>query len=443
MADSPQVSDRPVVRVELRFINFGTGQVGQEIALGEWSKIYTKFEFTSMINNGYSVKAKFVDAYFSNMDKLIEANYFVNSKDQVLEMSFIISASPGSTVQVKKQIAYVTSMHIYGITGNKANIVFHAIDPASWFLNTGNASGKAFKGKISEVIAQVVDEYSDAQIDFTIDATKDSDNNYWYMMRQDPKTFIMSLLKWSDGLNETKTQWLIKSDNMSMSVLEQGKVESKSITYLVKGQGKQTHIHDWEILGDNSMYIITDKLITSGISRVSGKYYDKITEQKTNKVEVFDETTSKKQIAKTPWSYHKRIHDSQTSGYTHINSVPEIYSAGDLGLTYDEYIDGKARNLWLGLTNRLLRVCFTCYGDQNISSSLNLGVDTLLVRWDHYSSSNSVEDPKDPLWFPTGNWIIYGFTHIVERGSWYTKLYCARHFSSDSNPSAKLVGAES
>ncbi len=439
---SPQISDKPVLDIEFRFVDFNAGTVGREIA-EDWGKIYTHFEFTSMLNSGYTAKAKFVDAYFSNMDALIEARYFVNSKQKVLEMSFIIAGAPGLNV-MRRQVAYVTSMHIYGTTGNKASIIFHAIDPASWVLNTGDVSGKAYKGKISQVITDVVDEYSDAQIDFTIDTTKDSDNNYWYMMRQDPKTFIMSLLKWSDCLNETKTQWLVKSDNMSLSIKEQGKVESKSLTYLVKAQGLQTHILDWEILGDNSMYIMADRLVTSGISRVSGKYYDKVTEQKTNKVEVYDDTTGKKQIARTKWSYHKRT-NGETSGNTHIISTPEIYSAGDLGLTYDEYIDGKARNLWLGLTNRLLRICFTCYGDKNIDTSINLGADTLLVRWDHYpSNNNSVEDPQDPQWFPHGNWLVYGFSHVLTRGQWRTKLYCSRHFAenSDPPPKAKLVGAE-
>jgi len=126
--------------------------------------------------------------------------------------------------------------------------------------------------------------------------------------------------------------------------------------------------------------------------------------------------------------------------YTAVSGIPEIYSAGDIGLRYDEYIDGRPRGMWLNMMNSLLRVKFKVVGHGEWSSCVGLGVDTIYVTWFGAAKSKS-DDASDvqqgQLWWMDGNWLVYGFHHIINRKQWYTDLYCAR-FDYDSQ--AKKAG---
>jgi hypothetical protein len=46
-----------------------------------------------------------------------------------------------------------------------------------------------------------------------------------------------------------------------------------------------------------------------------------------------------------------------------------------------------------------------------------LGVSKLKILW---------KDPDDKDYFLDGDWLVYGFHHIVTPGHWYTDVYCAR-----------------
>lgn len=435
---TPAILDRPTIDIKFRFIN-GDGTEVKKIDRN-WGTIFTKFDFKAMMNGGYTVEAIFADAHFANMDDLIVDGYFSVSRKSILEMKFKIKGNAESNeIQTDTQIAYVTNIEAIGESENSASIKLTAIDPPSWFLNVGNASGKAYKGRVSQIIKNVTKEYAPL-IKLDISETKDSSDTYWYMMRQDPKTFIMSILEWGSSVTQSKTNWMIQSNGLNLSIKEQGKLPSKPRAYLTRQANKASTILNWSYVADNTINILTSKLITQGISRVSGQYLDSITDQKHNKVVVDDDTTGNKLTADTTnkQSFSKSgINKYPTVGYTNISSIPEIYSAGDLGIRYDEYIDGRARSLWLGLANRAMRVKFECVGHHIWNSCEGLGSDTVFVKWTRPSGT---VDGGSNLWFMTGNWLVYGFHHVVTRGLWTTNLYCTRY---DYDANSTKVGYRS
>jgi hypothetical protein len=90
--------------------------------------------------------------------------------------------------------------------------------------------------------------------------------------------------------------------------------------------------------------------------------------------------------------------------------------------------------MWLNLVNALMRVKIECVGHGEWSSCEGLGCDTAFIKW----TSGKRDDGLDkPFWWMTGNWLVYGFHHRVNRGFWFTDLYLARF---DHDAEGKKVG---
>lgn len=426
---TPQSKARPQIRLVFDFDNLSGKDYGY---------LFNEFEFKGMMNGGYIIKATLVDAHHNLLSKLIKNGYFTGSRTKPVPVQFqILSGIDGKFPQsaTRSQTAILTSLHADGDSADKSELQFVAIDPPSWHLNCGDGFGGVFKGRVDEVIRQVVEKYAPS-VNLDIDRTVDSQHNKWWMMRQDPKTFINSFLDWSSAITQQKTNWILASDGYNFSIKEQAALTSKQRGfYRYLDDLNHDSIKSWEYLSDNALSAIQTKIITQGISSISGQYLDISTDQREEKVVASDKTTSSKQVAKTTssQSFTKPQGEPPNVGWTSIPAIPEIYSSGELGLAYNEYVDGRPRGLWLGLTNMLMRVMFRVVGHGEWSDCNGLGVDTVFIRWTQGRS----DDDATKYWWMTGNWLVYGFHHKVTRANWYTDLYCAR-FDHDSE--AQKVG---
>lgn len=406
---------------------------------------FFKVDFKAMVNGGYILKAELYDWNFAINSELVKRGYFKKSRTEPLLVEFQLlhgAESQPPEQATKVQYAYVISLKASGSSGDRGMIEFVAMDPPSWLLNCGDAFGGCFKGRVDEVMRQVISRYGVAagsgiirRINANISKTTDSPNNKWWMMRQDPKTFISSLLDWSSSVTEGRTHWLVESDGDQFNILEQSKSVSRQRAYYRYYSGESTNIRNWEFLSDNALSSVQTKLLAQGASALSGIYLDRTTDKSEEIVYVKDATTKNKQIASVDdWQSTSKPPDGKPpkAGWTSISCIPEIGSAGEIGKKYSEYIDGRPRGMWLNMINSLLRTRITIPGHGIWSDCVGLGVDTIFLRWVQIKTDGEQE------WWMTGNWIVYGFHHKVTRGGWSTELYCARY---DYDATAKKVGS--
>lgn len=424
----PQTKNRPQVKITF---DLG-GLAGQDFGY-----LYRSFEFRAMVNGGYIIRAKLFDAHYNFLTKLIEEGYFKETRRKPVTVTFQILAGVGGEfpkTATRPQTAIMLSLDTVGGPDDIGNMEFIAIDPPSWYLNIGDAAGKMYKGRVDQVIQKVVNDYAPS-ISVDVGRTTDSEENKWWMMRQDPKTFISSLMDWSASITQKKTQWLVESDGNQLTIKEQGAMTSQQRAFYRYFAEKDIDtIREISLKADNALSVVQTKLVTAGVSAISGQYLDKITDAAEKKVFVKDSLTGNKQIARVDddISFSKPPDGKPTQvGWTAVTPIPELYSAGELGLDYQDYVDGRARGMWLNMVNALLRVKFTVLGHGEWSSSKGLGVDTMFVKW------TAAKGGSKEFWWTTGNWLVYGFHHRVDRGQWLTDLYCARF---DYDAAAKMVG---
>lgn len=401
---------------------------------------FSKFEFKSMLNGGYIVRCTLFDTHFNLLSLLIENGYLEKSRSQILPIRFQMkwskeASNPKSATRLQKAI--VLSLKAIGSGPDKGQLEFIAMDPPSWYLNTGDASGEVYEGKVSQVIEQVITKYA-PDVSLDISSTIDNEKNKFWMMRQDPKTFISSLVDWSSAVTRNKTHWVIAMDGDKLSIKEQAELQSKPRAYYRywKGAGGMDTIKSWEFLANNALSIIETKIITQGLSAISGQYLDKITDEKERKVFAKDTTTPNKKTAQTSRrESFKKPDDSpaQEIGWTSVPGIPEVYSAGDLGLPYERYIDGRPRGMWLNMTNNLMRIKLKVLGHGEWSDGIGLGCDTVYLKW------LTAGGEANKKYFLNGNWIVYGFHHVATRRMWDTNLFLARY---DFDSASRKVGGD-
>lgn len=438
MVSTPIIGATPSVRI---IIHFKNSKINLE-------QHFSSFEFKAMMNGGYLIRAEIFDPHFNIYSEFIKKGYHEESRQYPIVIEFQIQWSKQSLTPpaaTKIQYAILTSLGAHGDSGDIANIVLYGVDPPSWYLNIGDAAGTVWKGRVDQVIRNVVKKYA-PKINVEVSKTVDSDQNKWWMMRQDPKTFISSLTDWSSSITQKKTHWLISPDGYNLTIKEQAQWTSRQRAYYSSRPGggddprPRSNINNWEYLSDNALSIVQTKLIAQGAGALSGHYLDRVSDKSENAVFAKDSTTVNKQIAKTnPDQSFMKPSDTPgsstpLSGWSSISSVPEIYSAGELGLRYDEYIDGRPRGMWLNLMNNLMRVKLEVIGHGEWSDCNGLGVDTVFIKWTQAPKTET----DNPYWWMSGNWIVYGFHHRVTRRSWDTDVYCARF---DYNAAAVKVGA--
>jgi hypothetical protein len=459
MAIMPQLNGRPSLYFEvIDEQNVPNTNIGY---------LFRSCVFTAMVNGGYSINALFADAHSNLFDDFIRKGYFERGRRQPLVVKFSIrtadvtlkeeediAAGENST---RMQYAIVTSIKAYVEGLDLTHIEMTAIDPPTYYLNCGQSAGGAFRGSVSQAIEQCVRYYFPkdsvkaarlGQADYKVEVTPtiDSSENKWYMMRQDPKTFISSLLDWSCSLTPKKTQWMVSSDGYKLEIVEQAQLKSVPRAYYRAFADKaNSTILGYEILMDNSQSLTNTVLTTQGASATTGNYFDSTTLYKPFKTIVNDKATKGKQIADAKEVAFKKQDDiaftAGAAGSTSIIGIPEVYSAGELGLSYIDYLDGRARGMYLNMTQGLIKIRLEVLGHAIYRSCKGLGVDTVYVR---YVKGEKGRDPgaaaaeaQEKHHWITGNWIIYGFKHKIDRGQWTTDLYLCRY---DANASGKKVG---
>lgn len=429
----PKAQSRP--QVYLAF-EFDSGLPSEDIG-----PFLSSFEYKAMVNGGYIIRGKFFDTNFNRLDTLIDSGYFDNTRDasKSVKVRFKLKWGPDGEARypesaTKQRIAcLLTLKHSSSDSSDKGLLEFVAIDPPSYYLNMGDAGGQAYKGRASDVIRQVINDYA-PNIKLTISQTTDDEQNKWWLHRQDPKTFISSIIDWSSSITRQKTHWMFNPKDFRLELKEQADYESKQRAYYTLLTDKNhSDVKTWDLLSDHGLSLTQTKLVTQGISAISGQYLDKITDADERKLFAKDSRTTNKLIARTrpDRSFTKPPDGSGIGpprvGWSSVSGIPEIWSAGDIGLNYEDYIDGRPRGMFLNMINSVMRAKFTIIGHGEWSDCDGLGVDTVYLHW---TKGKASFDNKPHYWM-TGNWIVYGFHHKLSRAFWYTDLYCAR-FDHDS-----------
>jgi len=465
MASKPTASAKPQVSAKLSLID-RQGAILPGSIIDNVGYYFSKCEFKAMVNGGYTIKLILYDAGFVLHSEMIKKGYFTEARSHAILLKFqIFWGDPradtwqgDTTGQVAvtaaelelnergrktlEQQAIIISMKAYGENDDRSHIEFIAIDPAAFYLNMGDGSGAAFYGRVDKVIQDVVRKYY--PLCFRLDISETSDHKtIWYMMRQDPKTFLSSLIDWSSSITEKKTHWIIAPDGFDLDIKEQAAYISEQradYTYSPSREVRASDILEFDVLAENALASIETKIITQGMSAVSGEYLDRITDKKEEYLFVKDSTTPNKLIPKVGGrsSFKKPVEGAPpVVGWTSVNSIPE-FNAGDMGLNYRNYIDGRARGLYLNLAQATFRARIVVNGHGEWNSNKGLGVDTIVIRWSQVAQKFTQADPEaiandlkkdaaETEWWMTGNWMVYGFHHKVTRGSWTTDLYITRY----------------
>lgn len=454
---APQTDAGIGASIRFGFVDQRFANAGGNIADKDYGHLFHKVRFKGMANGGYIVKFTLFDSEMALLPRLIQNNYFKFARKTPVAISFQLFRQPKTSPNsgsgsdsidnrrksTKPQTAIIFDVVVKGRGTSKSRVEIVAVDPPSWFLNTGDASGEAFTGNVSGVMEQVIDRYSKVQSSIfpggmrhEITKTKDAKSNKWYMMRQDPKTFIASLMEWSSPLTPQQTHWLVSMDGNPLNggphiaIKEQADHVSRQrgyYTFREKGPTQISTILSWNLLANNALTVAQAKIVSQGVSMLTGEYFDRTTDKAENEVYVTDQNTTNKRIANVEdWQSTSKPNAGVSArvapgiGMTSVPSIPDVYSAGDLGLEYREYVGGRARGLYLGMLNNLLKMKITVQGHGEWSDTFGLGIDTVFLNW--------TKEPADgePFYFAAGNWLIFGFEHIATRQGWFTDLWVAR-----------------
>jgi hypothetical protein len=406
-----------------------------------------RFEYKALVNGGYIVWCKLIDFHFNFLDTVIEKGQVLKQARQLdnpIVIEFGMKWRDGEDDQkMEKRAAIMSDFYANGSGERGGFFEFVAIDPVSYFINSGDGAGSVYKGKIGGedgVISEVIKDYAEEGLNYAsfnlkkeIGETEDQESQYW-MMRQDPKTFIMSLLDWSSKLTKNKTSWIVASGptpggsgprDVTIKIEESHNSSlngpgGKPLIIRYGGTPKQqaADIVRWEILSDNFLSVISNKLLTSGMSAISGEYLDKVFDEDEEFVIVNDKNTEKKTTVDIDGNQSFSKSSKEDRGWTAIHAVPE-FSAGELGVKYKEWVDGRARQSYINMLNFVMRMKVTIRGEPRLGDPVELGRIKTSLRW--YDG-----DDKDEPRFMHGEWLIYGWHHKLYGGEWYTDVYMGR-----------------
>jgi hypothetical protein len=407
-----------------------------EITVGggtDLSKFCIFCRWTSMVNGGYALYARFVDPNLSAFQSITNEKYLMDARKEPLEVKwkFKWTVMQGQPKETEERTGFLTDLDAKIPPGSQTAGYFEfiAIDPPTWHLNKGDGDGSVWEGEVSTVIKDVIGQYAPG-IEPDIGKSDDNKKNQWWMHRQDPKTFIMSLLDWSASVTKKQTQWVVASVDKKIVIKEQAELESDFFgEYAVNSSGNAAeNVLKWHVLEQNYLSNLQTVLNTAGISAVSGLYCDQNNEPTKDKVQVRDDRTSNKKNVDIEADQGFSKPDNTDLGWTFVMGIPED-SAGLVGKKYQDYIDGRPRATFLNMLNMLMRMQITVAGNPKVHDSSKLGVSTVNLQW--------VDVDGAPFAF-NGKWLVYGFEHYFTTDrQWYTNLYIAR---LDQDADAKKVG---
>ena len=98
-----------------------------------------------------------------------------------------------------------------------------------------------------------------------------------------------------------------------------------------------------------------------------------------------------------------------------------------MGMKYDDYIDGRARQIYLSMLPMVMRMKIQVMGDHRFHDPTKIGTSTIELQW---------KDIEEEDFFLSGKWLIYGWVHYANRGEWLTDVYLYR---IDHNAAAQRI----
>jgi hypothetical protein len=412
----------------------GAASVELKIADNELAIHCMHLQWSSFVNTGYLVQGEVHDPNHVALKRIARGSdsstieYLKDGRRKPMPVKFLFKWDKEN--KTEERIAYLTQLHGYG-RGQQSFIKFIAIDPPSFLLNSGTADGRVYTGKVSSVIKDCISDFTgntDGIPNLDIDVTETNDNpkNKFYMARMDPKTFIGTLLDWSSPLSSDKSRWIVSCKDTKINIKKESDLEGVDLgTFTVAPTGSQVarDVDNWELLMNNFVTAYQARMVTAGISSVSGAYLDTINNE--DEVIVDDENTAQKRNVdvKSDRAFTKPGDSDvwpQGLPATFLSSIPE-FNAGDIGLKYQDYIDGRARQKFINMLPLTMRIRIDIDGNKDVNDSELLGVSTCSLMWKDI-------DQEENLYFLHGCWIVYGFNHVYNKrkGRWTTQLYLYR-----------------
>ena len=420
---------RPQVGAGLA-IQFISEELFGENSIG---RMFSHVVYEAMLNRGIKARVTLKDPHFTMMGDYIK-QYLAKAQtarepiECKLRLQWMpISDRPLWTNEISLAVSSVDVINETdsdGFAAPDSYITFEAIDFPQYILTGGDAGGYCYEGSITKVIDDVVQKYGSTIISTDIRVkTKDNEHNQWWQYRMSPIAFISSLLSWSPPL-ANNARWIIYPDYCTLVVTDQ--ISMKPLhrsMYYWGGHGEvsaQGDIMSYKVLYDGSIYQRSAACVTSGMSAVSGAYYDRISDKDKEYVFANDTVAAKlKPITKIENSFTKGPTDDPLTaliGWSTAIAIPE-FSAGDIGMPYRDYMRGYAEQLWIRGNERMTVIELVVTGHHIWAEPEGLGVDTINIVM-----QTALSTPH----YLNGNWIVYGFRHDVTIGSWYTTLWCYR-----------------
>ena len=417
-------------------IDLVLGEDGCAKDTGNIGILCTSLEWSSFLNHGYKLKVSIDDPGYKVLKSLnVDSGYFRSAMACKFKARCRLRAvRPVVENETPWIDFFVTSLVDTANSSERAAFVFTAIDQPSWYLCANPASGKAYRGSISDVVRQVATEFAPGIV-VNVDDTIDNRQNVWYLNRQSPKNLIMRLIDFGSSVSSIKGRVVVSSGSPNiLNVVDQSKIKSTDRGFFCwsSRDGKnKTPIFSYDAVKKNSWSRLISEVYTSGISITTGQFLDQVTDSEGMYTKVDDKMTSTKINVKVPIdrAFSKpNESDPPEIGRTYVEPVTPIYSAGDLGLKYRDYISGKGRQMYLDAQYDINKLIIHTVGQGGFFDGTGLGADTVTIEF---------IDAAGLPFYIHGQWIVMGFRHSCNRGQWRTSLYLSR-LSYDS--AAKIVG---
>ena len=409
----------------------------------------TEIFFSGAYNGGLQAKITIYDTDAQRWEAFMRNVWFPKSLREDIKVNFRIyyesGEYPKSSTRYIEMSLYKVNLRARGSVGGVL-VDFYAMNTADKDLSYGYSSGKAYKGRISDVLKQVIAEHTTIPVKVT--PTLDNKENYWYMLRQRPPRFIRQLLEFGTSFTKSKTQmvygvWQYGPQEKIpplISITPQGEIKPKNL-------GKYTNANINLIYSiHNEDYIAyMNKLTSSGISTLTGDYLDVKADPKEIYVFAKDSNTSTKILAGYPKPHgHSKQNDTVgfLKGMSNIKTPPELYNDGSVGYLYKDYVKNRSMNMYLNHCHNLVHARIEFPGIGLLDNTIGLGTDTIYVEYTRPSKEGTqpadkvLDSPEgiDEKHFWTGNWTLMAFEHRwnIDDKSWNTILDCSR-FTTDTN----------
>jgi len=392
-------------------------------------------EMKGFINNGYALRLQILNIDFKILQKLISNkpepdNYLARCRQEAIPVDVIFNQGGANTEEkrgkTRKIRAIITTIYSHGeYQLDMVDII--AIDPFNWALRIGDAEGKAFKGNLSSAIKQVVKRYAPS-IKLDIDESIDNANGVWWSLRRQPKDMLSHWISIASSLNKSQTPWMIGIDGYNVKIGPQTSFESKVQGWYRKfSASADAEILTWHAILNPSTGHHEMGIITAGVSATTGKHLDQITDK--DYAIVTDVNTTKKYIPKKASdNYESTIRPeietfkAECFGRSYVESQPEYYSGGEIGVKYQDYYDAYARTKYMRDIYKLFTMEITVPGHGMWDNTLGLGSSIAFIDWRNTIFGNSQE-----TYYLHGYWLVYGFKHIFSNeNGWTTRLELAR-----------------